>query len=51
MIGSGVKPDFIRHTIKYESGNNPLAHPVQLVAVAELIAQKYAEIVNFSKKC
>lgn len=51
MIGSGVKPDFVRHTITYESGNIPLAHPVQLVAVAELIAQKYAEIINFSKKC
>lgn len=51
MIGSGGKPDFIRHAITYESGNIPLSHPVQLVAVAELIAQKYAEIVNFSKKC
>ena len=51
MIGSGVKPDFVRHAITYESGNVPLSHPVQLVAAAELIAQKYAEKINLSKKC
>lgn len=44
MIGNGTKPDFIRHAITYESGDIPLSHPVQLVAAAELIAQKYAEI-------
>ncbi|MGM9941908.1 MAG: MurR/RpiR family transcriptional regulator [Bulleidia sp.] len=42
MIGSGTCPSFISHSITYQAGNIPLSHPAQLMAVSQLIAQKYA---------
>ena len=50
-IGSGCKPDYIKHQITYTCSNQPLAHPTQLMYIAELIAQIYSkeELCNSNK--
>lgn len=47
MIGSGTGPSFISHRITFDSGNIPLSHPSQLMAISQLIAQKYAKIRKY----
>ena len=46
MIGSGLCPEFIHHFISYISSGIPLSHPLQLMCIAEMIAQEYAKAIE-----
>lgn len=45
MIGSGKPEEFIKHHITYAKPNTPISHPIQLLYVAQLISQAYAQII------
>lgn len=42
MIGNGECPEYIHHFISFTSSGIPLSHPLQLICIAEMIAQEYA---------
>lgn len=46
MIGSGECPEFVRHFLSYTSSGIPLSHPLQLICIAEMIAQEYGNLVE-----